>query len=289
MDQTRVDMMSKVMAEAMPYIQKYQGKTLVVKYGGSAMANDALKQAVMSDLLLLNLVGVRVVLVHGGGPEISAELKRVGKQSQFVNGLRVTDAETMQVVQQMLAGKVNKDLAAMLGGKGIGVCGIDGGLLMCQKMQSEVDLGYVGEVQKVDTTLLQFALDSGYIPVIATIGADAAGIAYNINADTAAGEIAIALKATKMVSMTDVAGLLRDTRDENSLIYDADIDEVDALIASGVVDGGMIPKIQGCVECIRQGVKEVAIIDGRVPHSILLEIFSDTGSGTLFYRGDNSK
>lgn len=283
MEQPRIGVMAEVMGEAMPNIQKYKGKTIVVKYGGSAMTDNALKSAVMSDLTLLSLVGIRVVLVHGGGPDISRHLQRIGKESNFVNGLRVTDAETMEVVQQMLAGKVNKDLVALLRGHGLGLCGIDGGMLTCKKLQTEVDLGFVGEIQTVDTTLLQFALDSGFIPVIATIGADENGIAYNINADTAACKIAVALGATKLVSMTDVAGLLQDKTDEGSLIVEAEIGEVQHLIDSGVVAGGMIPKILGCVECIEQGVSQVAIIDGRVPHSILLEIFSDHGSGTLFY------
>ncbi|MDL2323700.1 acetylglutamate kinase [Ruminococcaceae bacterium OttesenSCG-928-A16] len=275
--------MADVMGEAMPYIQKYQGKTIVVKYGGSAMASATLKAAVMSDLLLLALVGIRVVLVHGGGPEIDSQLTRIGKQSQFVNGLRVTDAETMEVVQQMLAGKVNKDLVALLHGKGLGLCGLDAGMLTCEKQTEVPGLGFVGEVQAVDTTVLEFALGAGFIPVIATIGADANGTAYNINADTAACKIAIALKATKLVSLTDVAGLLRNKDDESSLIVDAELGEVEQLIASGIVAGGMIPKVQGCVECLQQGVQEAAIIDGRLPHSILLEIFSDKGSGTLFY------
>lgn len=289
MEQPRIGVMAEVMGEAMPNIQKYKGKTIVVKYGGSAMADNALKSAVMSDLTLLSLVGVRVVLVHGGGPDISRHLQRIGKESKFVNGLRVTDAETMEVVQQMLAGKVNKDLVALLRGHGLGLCGIDGGMLTCKKLQTEVDLGFVGEIQTVDTTLLQFALDSGFIPVIATIGADENGIAYNINADTAACKIAVALGATKLVSMTDVAGLLQDKNDEESLIVEAEIGEVQHLIDSGVVAGGMIPKILGCVECIEQGVSQAAIIDGRVPHSILLEIFSDHGSGTLFYSDSGKK
>ncbi len=284
MKQPRIDMMAEVMAEASPYIRKYQGKTIVVKYGGHAMADGALKSAVMSDLNLLALVGVRVVLVHGGGPEISTQLARIGKKSEFVGGLRVTDRETMEVVQQMLAGKVNKDLVALLGGRGIGLCGMDGGMLLCHKLHHpEGDLGFVGEIEKVRTPLLEFALDGEYIPVIATIGADELGTPYNINADTAACKIAVALKATKLINMTDVAGLLRDKSDEDTLIPDVEIGEVPALIEEGIISGGMIPKIEGCVECVRQGVKNAAIIDGRLPHSILLEIFSTRGSGTLFY------
>ncbi len=281
MEQPRINVMADVMAEAMPYIKKYKGKTIVVKYGGSAMESKELKAAVMSDLTLLALTGIRVVLVHGGGPEISRQLKRIGKKSEFVNGLRVTDEETMQVVQQALAGKVNKDLVALLGGKGIGLCGMDGGMLLCKKHVSTPDLGFVGEIEKVDTQLLNFALNSGFIPVIATIGADEEGIAYNINADTTAGKIAVALGATKYITMTDVAGLLQDKNDETSIITDVDIGKVDELIKQGIIEGGMIPKVQGCVECIQEGVSEAVIIDGRMPHSILLEIFSARGSGTL--------
>ena len=284
MEKPQIGMMADVMGEAMPYIQKYKGQTIVVKYGGSAMTDPALKAAVMSDLILLSLVGIKVVLVHGGGPEINRHMQRLGMQSQFINGLRVTDAETMEVVQQMLAGKVNKDLVSLLCGQGVGLCGMDGGMLTCRKMQTEPDLGYVGEIQKVDTTLLQFALDSGFIPVLATIGSDENGTAYNINADTVACEVAVALQASKLVNMTDVAGLLRDKEDESSLIADADIDDLDSMIEQGIVGQGMIPKVLGCRDCVLRGVHEAAIIDGRVPHSILLEIFSDTGSGTLFYK-----
>lgn len=284
MEQPRIGVMAEVMAEAMPYIQKYKGKTIVVKYGGSAMTSPDLKAAVMSDLTMLSLVGIRVVLVHGGGPEISSQLKRLGMESKFVNGLRVTDADTMEVVQQMLAGKVNKDLVALLKGRGIGLCGMDGGMLTCHKLETEHDLGYVGEIDKVNTQLLRFALDSGFIPVVATIGADKNGIAYNINADTAACKIASALGATKLVSMTDVSGLLRDKNDDSSLISEVEIEEVGQLIQQGIIEGGMIPKIQGCVECLEQGVKYAAIIDGRTAHSILLEIFSTRGNGTLLYR-----
>ncbi len=287
MKQPRINVMAEVMAEAAPYIKKYQGKTIVVKYGGSAMANSELKSAVMSDLLLLNTLGVRVVLVHGGGPEISAQLERIGKKSRFVNGLRVTDAETMEVVQQMLAGKVNKDLVALLGGRGIGLCGMDGGMLLCRRMEGKDDLGFVGEIEEVRTPLIRFALDSGFIPVIATIGADEAGTAYNINADTAACRIAVALSAQKLVNMTDVAGLLRDKNDEDSLIESAHLSEVAGFIESGIVEGGMIPKVLGCVESVEEGVGEAVIIDGRIPHSILLEIFSTRGSGTLLTKNGN--
>lgn len=285
MEYPRINVMADVLGEAMPYIGKYKGKTMVVKYGGSAMENDALKAAVMSDLTLLNMIGVRVVLVHGGGPEISAQLGRIGKKSRFVDGLRVTDDETMQVVQQMLAGKVNKDLVALLNGKGIGLCGMDGGMLLCEKMAASEDLGHVGEIVKVRTQLLRFALDSAFIPVIATIGVGTDGTPYNINADTAACKIAIALGAKKLIAMTDVAGLLRDKDDEASLITEVEVGEVAGLVSSGIIAGGMIPKINGCVECLEQGVEEAVILDGRVPHAILQEIFSTKGNGTLIYKG----
>lgn len=284
MHQTQITTLAAVMNEAAPYIRKYKNNIIVVKYGGNAMINEQLKQTVMQDLLLLNQLGIKVVLVHGGGPEISQGLKLIGKESQFINGLRVTDQETMDIVQQMLAGKVNKNLVALLKGKGIGLCGIDGAILTCQKLQTEADLGFVGEVTNVDTTLLHFALNSGFIPVIATIGADENGVLYNINADTAASDIAIALGASKLVSMTDIAGLLRDRFDESTLISAVEIDEVTELVAQGVIAGGMIPKIECCVDCVRSGVPEVAIIDGRVPNAILLELFSEQGNGTLFYK-----
>lgn len=284
MEQPRINEMASVMAEAFPYIKKYKGKTIIVKYGGAAMTDSSLKAAVMSDLTLLNTLGVRVVLVHGGGPEISLQLKRIGKESKFINGLRVTDAETMAVVQQMLAGKVNKDLVALLGGRGIGLCGMDGGMLLCQKLQAEHDLGFVGEIDKVNTELLQFALNSGYVPVVATIGIGEDGTPYNINADTAACRIAVALGAENLITMTDVAGILRDKEDENSLIREISVSEVPALVEEGVISGGMIPKVEGCVQSLLQGVESAVIIDGRVPHAILLEIFRTRGIGTLLYK-----
>ncbi len=283
MEHPRIDQMASVMREAAPWIAKYKGKTVVVKYGGNAMVDETLKDAVMSDLILLNTIGVRVVLVHGGGPAISNQLKRIGKESRFVNGLRVTDKETIEVVQQVLAGKVNKDLVALLEGRGVGLCGIDGQMIRCRQMQT-AELGYVGDIEMINTTLLHNTMESGFIPVIASVGVDSAGTVYNINADTAACKIAIALGAAKLINMTDVAGLLRDKDDESSLIVEAEIGEVDALMRQGVIEGGMIPKIEGCVECLSQGVDEAVIIDGRKPHSILMEIFSTQGSGTLFYK-----
>ena len=295
--------MALLFSEATPYIQKYHGKTLVIKYGGNAMVNEELKLAVMNDLVTLTLLGVRVVLVHGGGPAINQMLNRVGKESKFVNGLRYTDKETMSIVQQVLAGQVNKDLVALLKGRGvglcglvsmiealdgraIGLCGLDGHTITCSR-KSDVDLGYVGNVEKVDTTLIEHLLNDGFIPVIATVGMDENGIAYNINADTAAAAIAIALHAEKFVSMTDIVGLLYDKDDESTLIPEVEISEIEGYKAHGVISGGMIPKIEGMADAIYEGVHEAVIIDGRVPHSVLLEMFSDRGSGTLFYRRGN--
>lgn len=282
----RNEAMAQILSEAQPYIQKYRGKTVVVKYGGNAMTSQLLQSAVMSDLVMLTLFGIRVVLVHGGGPEINKMLAKIGKEPKFIGGLRYTDEETMDVVQSILAGKVNKDLVALLktkNGKAMGLCGMDDGMLQCKKIESGVDLGFVGEITHVDTTLIETALDGGYIPVIATVGVDKNGQAYNVNADTAASFIAIALNAAKLVSMTDVAGLLRDKNDEETLIAEVQVDAVHGLVEAGIIEGGMIPKIQSCVNAIKGGVHEAVIIDGRISHSILLETFSDRGSGTLFY------
>lgn len=287
-ERLKTEEMVQVLSEAQPYIMKYRGKTMVVKYGGSAMTNEALKAAVMNDLVTLTLLGVRVVLVHGGGPEINAQLTKIGKKPEFIDGLRLTDAETMDVVQQVLAGKVNKDLVALLRGNGVGLCGMDGDMLHCHKKAAQPDLGFVGDITRVDATLVNYLLDSGFIPVIATVGMDKHGVAYNINADTAACKLAVALAASKLVSMTDVAGLLRDKNDETTLIPEVEISEVQELVAAGVIAGGMIPKIRGCVECIEKGVTEAAIIDGRMAHSVLMEIFSDRGAGTLLYQAGRS-
>ena len=265
-------------------LQKYQDKIIVVKYGGNAMINEQLKQAVMHDLLTLNQLGLKVVLVHGGGPEISQGLKLIGKESQFINGLRVTDKETIDIVLQMLAGKVNKSLVALLKGKGIGLCGIDGNLLQCEKRQGEVDLGFVGEIVKVDTKVLELALNADLIPVISTVGVDSQGVVYNINADTAASEIAMALGAEKLVSMTDIAGLLRDRFDESTLIPDVKLADVQGLIDEGIISGGMIPKIACCTDFLEAGGAEASIIDGRVEHAILIEMLAEKGNGTLFHK-----
>ncbi len=283
-ERLKTEQMVRILNEAQPYICKYQGKTIVVKYGGSAMTDKALKAAVMNDLVTLALLGVRVTLVHGGGPEINSQLDLIGKKPEFIDGLRVTDAQTMDVVQQVLAGKVNKDLVGLLRGYGVGLCGMDGNILQCEKRTTAPDLGFVGDVVDVNVTLINYLMDSGFIPVIATVGIDNNGTAYNINADTAACKLATALKAAKLISMTDVAGLLLDKDDETTLIENVEVSEVQELIDSGVIAGGMIPKIQGCVECIEDGVTQAAVIDGRMQHSVLMEIFSDKGSGTLLYK-----
>lgn len=279
--------MARLFSEATPYIQKYHGKTLVIKYGGNAMVNGQLKLAVMNDLVTLTLLGVRVVLVHGGGPAINAMLKKLGIESKFVNGLRYTDAETMTVVQQVLAGQVNKDLVALLKGRGVGLCGMDGNTISCRRY-TKADLGFVGEITGINTTLINHLLDDQFIPVVATVGMDPEnGVLYNVNADTAAAAIAVALGAEKLVSMTDITGLLRDKNDDTTLIPEVELSEIEGYKSEGVIAGGMLPKIDGMADAIRRGVNEAVIIDGRVPHSILLEMFSDRGSGTLFYRGHN--
>lgn len=274
---------ANLLEKATACLPKWQGKTLVVKYGGNAMINEALKKSVMQDIYLLNQLGVKVVLVHGGGPEISQGVKLLGKEPQFINGLRVTDADTINVVLQMLAGKVNKSLVAMLHGKGIGLCGIDGAMLQCEKLQGEVDYGFVGEITQVNPAVIQLALQANLIPVISTVGVDSQGQAYNINADTAASEIAIALGAEKLVSMTDIAGLLRDRFDESTLIPEVALSEVQPLIDAGVIAGGMIPKIASCTQFVQATSGEANIIDGRVDHAILVALFSEQGNGTRFY------
>ena len=276
---------AQVLIEALPYIQKYYNKIVVIKYGGNAMTCEELKQAVMSDLVLLSLVGIKVVLVHGGGPEITELLDKMGKESHFVGGLRYTDAETVEVVQMVLAGKVNKSLVALLhqrGGKSIGLCGLDGGMITAEKKQDGPDLGYVGEITGVDTTVITDALDRGYIPVVATVGAGEDGSIYNINADTAAARIAAALGAENLILMTDIKGLLGDKNDDSTLIPSVALSEVPLLVKNGVIGGGMIPKVECCVEAVRRGVKKTVIIDGREPHSILVEMLSDEGVGTMF-------
>ncbi len=272
-----------ILSDALPYIQQYAGKTVVVKYGGNAMTNTELKQAVMSDIVLLSLVGIRIVLVHGGGPEINSMLDRVGKESRFVNGLRYTDKETMDIVQMVLCGKVNKDLVDLLHlhkGNAVGLCGLDGHMIEAE--QKDGGLGLVGEITKVNPQIINDVLDKGYIPVISTVASGGDGQVYNINADTAAARIAAEVKAANLILMTDIVGLLEDKDDENTLIYSVGVSEVPYLKKQGIVSGGMIPKIDCCVEAVRRGVKQAAIIDGRIEHSILIEMLSNKGIGTLF-------
>lgn len=277
---------AQVLNDALPYIRKYHDKVVVIKYGGNAMTSEELKNAVMSDIVLLSLVGIKTVLVHGGGPEISEMLKKVGIASRFVNGLRYTDAETAEIVRMVLAGKINKSLVSLLeqhGGQAIGLCGSDGGMIQVQKLEAEEDLGFVGEITGVNVQPITDALDKGYIPVIATVATDKSGQVYNINADTAAAQIAAALGAENLILMTDIRGLLRDKDDESTLIPEVQVSEVPYLIRQGIISGGMIPKIECCVEAVRRGVSKTCIIDGRIKHSILIEILSNEGVGTLFH------
>lgn len=279
---------AEVLIEALPHIQKYSGKILLVKYGGSAMTDATLKRAVMGDLVLLSLIGVKVVLVHGGGPEITEMLAKLGKKSVFVDGLRVTDAETADVVQMVLAGKVNKGLVNLiqsLGGKAMGLSGADGGLIGATTLDPK--LGFVGEITALNVQPVLDLLEKGYIPVISTVGCDAEGNVYNINADTAAARIAGMLKAESLINMTDTAGLLEDEKDESTLISRIFVSDAQRMINQGQLSGGMIPKVGCCVEAIRRGVKKVFIIDGRVPHSILIETLTDAGLGTMFVSGEN--
>ena len=279
---------AEVLAQALPYIKKYNGKIVVVKYGGNAMVNEHLKEQVMEDIVLLWLIGVKVVLVHGGGPEISDMMSRLGKKPAFVDGLRVTDKETVDIVQMVLAGKVNKALVTFLeakGGKAMGICGMDGRLIEA-KIKDE-RLGYVGAITHINIGPVMDLLEKGYIPVISTVGCDRDGNTYNINGDTAAAHIAGALHAERLIMMTDVAGILRDKDDPSSLISAVTVDEAMDLCAEGIVSGGMIPKVDCCIEAIQKGVQNVIIMDGRVPHSILMEILTDEGAGTMV-KGENN-
>ena len=277
---------AQILIEALPNIQEYTGKTIVIKYGGNAMINEELKRAVMGDLVLLSLIGVKVVLVHGGGPEITDMLARVGKKSEFVDGLRVTDAESIEIVQMVLAGKVNKSLVGLIGeagGRAIGLCGLDGKMIGAKPMDER--LGFVGDITSVNIKPSTDILEKGYIPVVSTVGCDDRGNVYNINADTAASAIAGKLRAESLLTMTDIAGLMRDTSDPSTLISKLNVSEVPQLISEGVISGGMIPKVECCVEAIRRGVSKVFVIDGRVPHSILIELLTDEGLGTMFLGG----
>lgn len=278
---------AEVLVEALPYILKYTGKVLVVKYGGNAMINGELKDSVMRDMVLLNLIGVKVVLVHGGGPEITEMLSKVGKETLFVDGLRVTDEETAQIVLMVLAGKINKGLVNLIeqkGGKAIGLSGVDGHMIEAEKKNEK--LGFVGNITNINPEIICDALEKGYIPIISTVGCDKEGNIYNINADTAAAKIAGALGAESLISMTDISGILRDKNDPSSLISSLSIKEAEALMDEGIIKDGMIPKTQCCIDAINWGVKKVFIIDGRVPHSILIETLTNEGMGTMFTAGD---
>ena len=273
---------AEVLTQALPYIKKYSGKIVVIKYGGNAMVNEQLKQQVMEDVALLWLIGVKVVLVHGGGPEISETMKRLGKQAQFVNGLRVTDKETVDIVQMVLAGKVNKTLVNLLqmkGGHAVGLSGIDGGII--EATMKDEALGYVGKITRIRTQPITDLLEKNYIPVISTVASDRQGNTYNINGDTAAAYIAGALNAERLIMMTDIAGILRDKDDPGTLIPALTVKEAKKLFDEGVISGGMIPKVDCCIEAIGKGVKHVVIMDGRVPHSILMELLTDEGAGTM--------
>ena len=279
---------AQILFEDLPYIQKFNQKTVVIKYGGNAMISEELRHAVISDIVLLKLVGIHVVVVHGGGPEISDMLKKIGKESRFVNGLRYTDEETMDIVQMILCGKVNKDLVSMieaLDGRAIGLCGLDGGLIQAQKLTREgLDYGLVGEITKIDPKPIEDTIAAGYIPVVSTVAAGTDGEkCYNINADTAAAKIAEVLGAEKLMILTDIPGLLRDVSDASTLISALRVSEVPALIKEGVISGGMIPKIDCCVQAVRSGVKSAHILDGRKKHSILIELLTDAGVGSMIY------
>lgn len=274
---------AKVLIEALPYIQDYTNKIIVVKYGGNAMINEELKRAVMGDIVLLSLIGVKVVLVHGGGPEISDTLSKMGKKTEFIDGLRVTDKETAQVVQMVLAGGISKNLVSLIGsmgGRAIGLSGMDGQMIEARKINEK--LGFAGEITNVDATPILDVLDKGYIPVVSTVGYDDEGNCYNINADTAASRIAGTLNAESLISMTDIAGILRDKEDPSTLIPEIHVSEAPQLMREGIISGGMIPKVECCIEAIRRGVKKVFILDGRIPHAILIETLTNEGIGTMF-------
>ena len=273
---------AEVLTQALPYIRKYRGKVVVVKYGGNAMVNEQLKMQVMEDVVLLWLIGIRVVLVHGGGPEINSLMDRLGKVPSFIDGLRVTDEETVEIVQMVLAGKINKTLVSLLeqkGGNAVGISGLDGGLI--RVVPKDARLGFVGDVTRVNIAPVTDLLEKGYIPVISTIGKDDKGQVYNINGDTAAAFIAGALKAERMILMTDTPGVLRDVKDPSSLIQEISLSDIPRLREEGILSGGMIPKVECCAEAITQGVSTVVIMDGRVPHAILMELLTDEGAGTM--------
>ncbi len=273
---------AEVLTQALPYIKKYNGKVVVIKYGGNAMINDQLKEQVMEDIVLLSLIGVKVVLVHGGGPEITETMKKVGKESVFLDGLRVTDKETAEIVQMVLAGKINKGLVNLLevkGGRAMGLSGMDDRMILCEMKDER--LGFVGKITRVNVTPVLDLLEKGYIPVVSTVGCDKEGNVYNLNADTAAAYIAGAMQAECLITLTDIAGILKDPADPSSLIPALDIQEAHALFGTGVITGGMIPKVECCIDAINRGVRKVFIMDGRVPHSILIETLTNEGAGTM--------
>ncbi|MCH3963099.1 MAG: acetylglutamate kinase [Clostridium sp.] len=275
-----------VLAESLPYIQKYRGKTLVVKYGGNAMINEELKEYVINDLILMKCVGINLVVVHGGGPLISSYLKKLNKESRFINGLRYTDEETMNIVQMVLCGKVNKDLVSLIetnNGKAIGLCGIDGSMIKAKKLLGKEDLGYVGEITSINTEIIEDSINNGYIPVISSVALGDNSETYNINADTCAFKIASALKAEKLILLTDVPGVMKDVDDTSSLISKLNLDEAKTLYKDNIIKGGMIPKLNCCIGAIKSGVRRAHIIDGRIPHCLLLELFSKQGIGTMIY------
>lgn len=280
------DEKAKILVETLPYIEKYSGKTMVVKYGGSAMQNDRLKDSVMEDIILMSYVGINVVLVHGGGKEINKVLDKLNIQKEFINGLRYTDEDTMEVVQMVLSGKVNKDLVSKInrkGGNALGLCGIDADMLLCEGLNGDVDLGFVGKIKKVNSKVINDCLKNGYICVIATVGVDKDGNSYNINGDLAASAIAKELKAERLILLTDVPGLLEKPSMDETLISEIRKDEIHKLFEDGTISGGMIPKVNCCLDALESGVKRVHILDGRMRHSIIIELFTDAGIGTLIY------
>lgn len=276
---------AEILAHALPYIQKYHGKTVVIKYGGNAMTDERLKAGVMNDIVLLRYVGMRPVLVHGGGPEISVWMEKAGKKSEFVSGLRVTDSETMEIVEMVLAGKTNKSIVSMItrqGGKAVGLSGKDGNLLTAKKsMPGGKDIGFVGEIVEVNTNIINILIHEGYIPVICSVGVGQDGESYNINADHAAGDVAASLSAEKLIMLTDVQGVFRDYKDKNSLISSLAPKEAENLIKTGAAEKGMIPKLEACITAMKGGVEKAHIIDGTLPHALLIEIFTDEGIGTM--------
>lgn len=275
---------ANTLMQALPFIQKYNNKVIVVKYGGNAMKNETLKEAVIKDIILMSCVGIKVVLVHGGGPDINKFLKKLGKKTEFINGLRYTDRETMEIVQMVLAGKVNKELVALInnnGGNAIGLCGIDGNMINSCKKENNIDLGYVGDIVNIDSKVILDALENNYISVVATVSLGIDGNIYNVNADIAASKIAAQINAEKIILLTDVPGLLLDIEDNDTLISKINKDDLSNLIETGIIKGGMIPKIECCIDALECGVNKAHIIDGRIPHTILLELFSDSGIGTM--------